>query len=165
MERIREAVQRAKSKRQSRGPVTGPRTPVDPNLRGMGQHPDIESAWYALPEFVPDMKHLNRSKVVAAEQKNAATVAFDKMRTKITTGLRSEGWTRIGITSPMPRCGKTLVSANLAFSFARQPDTRAILLDFDLRRPQLGQIIGIDRPQSVGSALAGNAAFSDHLVR
>ena len=121
--------------------------------------------WDRLPGFQTDPRHLNRGKVVTFEQKNAAAVSFDKMRTKILAGLRAEGWRRIGITSPMPRCGKTLVAANLAFSFARQPDTRAVLLDFDLRRPQLGPLLGITAPHSVGSVLAGGGVFSDHLLR
>ncbi|MEL6677089.1 MAG: CpsD/CapB family tyrosine-protein kinase [Pseudomonadota bacterium] len=166
MERIRQAVQKAKEKRAAEGPAPGgPRTPLDPGLRAPGRDGDLDLMWDSLPGFQPDPRHLNRGKVVTFEQKNAAAVSFDKMRTKILAGLRAEGWRRIGITSPMPRCGKTLVAANLAFSFARQPDTRAVLLDFDLRRPQLGPLLGITAPHSVGSVLAGGGVFSDHLLR
>lgn len=163
MERIRMAVQKAKERRAA----AGPRTPVEPNYTGPAglRRSDVDAAWEALPTFEPDPRHLNRNRIVAFEQQNAATVAFDKMRTKIIVGLRSEGWTRVGITSPLPKCGKTLVSVNLAFSFARHPDSRAVLLDMDLRRPQMANMMGLGREQSVGSVLAGSAPFADHLTR
>ena len=74
----------------------------------------------------------------------AEAMAFDALRTKILQQMRANGWRRVAITSPGAACGKSTVALNLAFSLARQPDMRAILLDLDLRRPSLARMVGPD---------------------
>jgi len=47
------------------------------------------------------------------------------------------------ISSPDPQDGKSLISANLAFSFAMDPGRRAIIVDCDLRSPSLEKYLGV----------------------
>ena len=57
----------------------------------------------------------------------------------------------IAVTSPHMEDGKSLVCANLAFSFARDPGRRTILVDFDFRRPSVDRYLGIPlEPGAIG---------------
>jgi len=47
------------------------------------------------------------------------------------------------ISSPDSEDGKSLVSANLAFSFAKDPERRVIIVDCDLRSPSLAHYLGV----------------------
>ncbi|HVH72013.1 MAG TPA: CpsD/CapB family tyrosine-protein kinase, partial [Candidatus Dormibacteraeota bacterium] len=46
------------------------------------------------------------------------------------------------ITSSLPAEGKSFIAAHLAQSFARHPDSRALLIDADLRAPRLHLALG-----------------------
>ncbi len=47
------------------------------------------------------------------------------------------------VSSPDPKDGKSLMSTNLAFSFAMDPGRRVIIIDCDLRKPSLGSYLGV----------------------
>jgi len=49
----------------------------------------------------------------------------------------------LGITSPLPQDGKSLVSLSLALSFSREPGRRVLLVDCDLRGASLHEKLGI----------------------
>lgn len=51
----------------------------------------------------------------------------------------------IAVTSPVQGDGKTLTAINLAATFARASGVTALLVDCDLRRPRMGQMLGLGR--------------------
>lgn len=61
------------------------------------------------------------------------------------------------ITSPLPGEGKTFVTANLAHAFVRQHERRILLIDADLRRSQLHQILGAPGEPGLTDYLLGQA--------
>jgi len=89
---------------------------------------------------------------------------FDVMRTKMVQQAKSKGWRRIAITSPGPGCGKTTITANLAFSLSRQLDLRIIVMELDLRRPALSKALGLREPLYFAKALAGQEPAENHMV-
>lgn len=64
------------------------------------------------------------------------------------------------ITSAMPKEGKTVVSANLAISFARNGG-RTLLLDTDLRRGRLHRLFGYRKSPGLSDVLIDNVALDD----
>lgn len=61
------------------------------------------------------------------------------------------------ITSALPGEGKTFVTANLAHSFVRQHERRILLIDADLRRSHLHQILGAPGEPGLTDYLLGQA--------
>lgn len=130
------------------------------------QEPDtVEAAWAALSEMTVDKGHLDRNRIITASRDDPAHAAFDVLRTRLLQALHENGWRRVAITSPGKECGKTFTAANLAISLSRQENCRTLLLDFDMRRPNMHKILGISDPGSLGDMLRGVTAPGDHLLR
>lgn len=130
----------------------------------------------ALPQQTPDrmweslgFASLDREKLAgnglfADAAQNPATAAFDILRTRLLQAMAERGWKRIAITSPTHGCGKSLVAANLALSLARLSSCRTVLMDLELRQPDLATLFG----QSVGplrDMLTGAQPLEAHLRR
>lgn len=99
---------------------------------------------------------LEQNRIVALNKADPVTGIFDVLRTKILQKMDENGWRTIGVTSPVPACGKTMVSANLAMSIAQQTNKTAMLVDFDLRRPTVAKYLGIEVDKSLNDLLDGN---------
>lgn len=94
-----------------------------------------------------------------------AATAFDILRTRLLRGLAEKGWRRIAVTSPTHGCGKSFVATNLAFALARRPASRTVLMDFDLRHPEIAQILGVKDEISLGGFLAGHQPLETEFRR
>jgi Mrp family chromosome partitioning ATPase len=160
MERIKAAINRAKQARgQQEGPE--PRAPARADLA----RPDTPPGWLALEQLEPDEETLVRNRVVTFSKDDPAHVPFDILRTKILRMMEQNGWHSIAVTSPTMSCGKTMIATNLAFSFARQRNTRTILADVDLKRPQVRKVVGIDSQLSMGDYLMGGIRPEEFFIR
>lgn len=126
---------------------------------------DARSIWQELTPFKPDPAQMRRHRIVSYERSDPAHVSFDMMRTRLVQHLRTNGWTSVAITSPGPSCGKTTTSLNLAFALAYQQDTRTVLMDVDLRRPNMARILGLKEVHSMASILDGSGTIESNFVR
>jgi protein-tyrosine kinase len=144
MERIQSALAKARAARDRKLQGGGP-------VKGKVQAET--GPWANLAEMSFDPGLLERNRIVALNPGTAAAT-FDVMRTNLLRTLRSNGWTRVAITSPTPGCGKSTVAANLAFSLARLSDTRVLLVELDLRHPSLLAMLGQPVGQNFSGALA-----------
>ena len=161
MERIQAAIQKAKALRGDDGPPA-----ARPAARPGGRPaPGPGPAWAGLPAFTPDPEQMERRRVVVLGGPVPARSVFEILRTKVVRTMRQNGWTSLGITSPTDGCGKTLVSLNLAFGLANQPDLRVVLVDLDLRHPSVGRDLGVTRPQSMAGVLRGTAPAAENFLR
>ncbi len=71
----------------------------------------------------------------------------------------------VGATSAMPGEGKTVTTVNLALAAARaNPERRILLIDADLRRGQVAEVLGIRSRPGLSELLAGECEIRD-LVR
>jgi Mrp family chromosome partitioning ATPase len=160
MERIQAAIQKAKEARGAPPPAApAPR----PAARAAPAAPG--PAWAELAAFEPEPGRLERARVVTFADADPAHAVFDMMRTKLLRALKQNGWTSVGITSPTPGCGKTTVALNLAFSLAHQSELRTVLVDLDLRRPEVARHLGLDGPRAVADVLRGTATPRETFVR
>lgn len=166
MERLQEALSRAREKRgstpQSPAPSSAPM--AEKTAQPVVGEPSVSEAWAALPNLEPDERLLNSHRIVSFFGRKEAT-PFDMLRTKMVQQMKGNNWKRIAITSPTARCGKTTITSNLAFSLARQADLKTIVVEADLRRPALASTLGIKEQQSLARALGGHERVSAHMVR
>ncbi|NIX75676.1 CpsD/CapB family tyrosine-protein kinase [Microvirga terricola] len=124
-----------------------------------------DDVWAKLAPLNLDKKRIAQRRIVTFDRSDNASVAFDILRTKVLKTLRQNNWTSVAITSPTQGCGKTHVALNLAFSFASLKDFRTVLVDLDLRRPQVGQTLGIEKGYSMERFLKGTSSVEETFVR
>ncbi len=100
-----------------------------------------------------------------------AAAQFDVLRTRMLGATEERGWKRVGLTQPRNRPAAAFAAANLAFSLARRPSLRVLLVDLDLRTPRLALALGIGRAPELGAAMRDGAAlvpavgrFGDNLA-
>jgi len=90
---------------------------------------------------------------------NVAVESFRSIRVQIS---HSNGTSRglVMVTSPAPRDGKSMVSANLAISYA-SAGYRTLLIDADIRRGHAEEMFGVDRSPGLADYLTGKATAAD----
>ncbi|MCF8486645.1 MAG: CpsD/CapB family tyrosine-protein kinase [Rhodobacteraceae bacterium] len=163
MERIQEAIAKARATRDAT-PAPAARvapTAMEPSLDST--QVGVTAAWGALSPLVIPQKLATKGRIVTISGGKEAT-AFDAMRTKVIQQMRANNWRRLAITSPAAGCGKTTISLNLAFSLARQPDLRSILVELDLRRPSIAQTLQFKPKAGFSQVLEGRSTFADCAV-
>lgn len=169
VERLRAAIEKARGSRETGAAVPAGAAAVAGAHIGMPavdpELSDVRERWLRLPELRLNEDALVRERIVSLSRADKAHFAFDALRTRLVTMLRDNGWSRVAITSPTKDCGKTTVTANLAFSLARQAETRSVLIDLDLRMPQLGSKLGVREHHHIKPFLTGEAAAGDYLCR
>jgi Mrp family chromosome partitioning ATPase len=124
-----------------------------------------DALWETLPPLRTDPRVLARNRIVMTSRLNPAHTAFDVMRTKLLQQLQQNNWTTVAITSPTPRCGKTFVALNLAFSLANQKECRTVLVDLDLRQPNVAKLLGVEAPLAIENFLKGESEITDVFLR
>jgi succinoglycan biosynthesis transport protein ExoP len=92
-----------------------------------------------------------------------AEEAFQMLRASLTYFNVDERLASVMIVSPGAEEGKTTVAIGLAKA-AALAGRRVILLDADLRRPQVAPRLGLEATIGLGQVLAGEAALSSSLV-
>ena len=93
--------------------------------------------------------------------------AFKRLRTNALIGLGDKTDKKgqiIGITSAQPSEGKSTVSVNLAYSLAELGKT-VLLIDCDMRRPAIHDIVGVSLTPGLSEVLEGRTALNDTVVR
>ena len=104
---------------------------------------DPAKVWDSLGKTRLDPDFLAGNGVFALAEQNPVTAQFDILRTRVLQAMQERGWKRIAVTSPTHGCGKSLVAANLALALARLPGCRTVLMDLELRHPDLARLFGM----------------------
>lgn len=161
MERLQTALQKARLARQGiadkfQSPAV--QKAVEKNVQ------NVEQAWSEIEELKLQPGLLHRNRLLALNSGPEAS-AFDLLRTKLLRFNRQNGWKRIAIVSAAAAAGKSTTLTNLAFSFSRQRDVRAIVFDFDLRRPSMARLLGQQPKHNMGQVLRGEVPFPEHAKR
>ena len=91
-----------------------------------------------------DTDLLRRNLVLSAHDDPIVFDRYRLLRTRLTQMMASNDWRSVGITSPGAKDGKTLTATNLALALARDSDSRVFLIDGDLRKPSVGDVLGLN---------------------
>jgi len=89
---------------------------------------------------------------------------FRMLRTQVLMQMRQHGWQTLAITSPNKGAGKSTVALNLAISFAMELDYTALLVDADLRDPDIRNLLELAPGRGLADYLTGKSAVEDLLI-
>lgn len=115
------------------------------------------------PRLAIDQAGMRARKVVFPEDSTAAARAYRMLRAQLLQRARSGGLVAIGIVSSASGEGKTLTAVNLALSLAADPNYDVTLVDLDLRRPSVAEVLGIFPPMGLDTWLAEDRPLSSVL--
>ena len=159
MDRISKAIELAKAKGATIGNVEPKfRRPIPLDM------PASEHSIAPLANAKLNEKHLESQRVVAHQTSHPMVPAFDVLRTSLLREMDTHAWQILAISSPTPGCGKSVLAINLALSMARVPDRNIILIDLDMRRPQIANYLGLKQENGLFEAMAGEAPLDACLT-
>lgn len=107
----------------------------------------------------------NERLILAANPNSLCAEAFRTLRAAITLLGRQSERKVVLFTSAIPSEGKTFCSSNFALASAMQ-GKKTLVVDFDLRRPSVGDTFGIDGDKiGVSDCLLGNATIEESAIK
>lgn len=185
MSRIYEALQKAESERLldretlGQEQVSGPDTtfkdvvietspewtpPVPPESNGLSNHlvptsiVDFDQvqkySWHPLPQRLP-----------ALMERGLPVEQFRSLRSRLFELRDVKPLKSILITSGLAQEGKSFVAANLAISLARHKSSKVLLIDGDMRRYTLHEVLGCASNPGLADYLAGRAEMLEIMQR
>jgi len=87
---------------------------------------------------------------------------FRSLRTTLQLSTNGPPLQSVLIVSALPGEGKSTVTRSLALTYSESGE-HAALLDFDLRRPSLARMLGLDRGAGLTDVLAGSVELAEAL--
>ena len=158
MERIKQALEKARLERQKSGGAS-----VPPTRSGSA---DISApVSYTHTRTVNMAKSiLQERRIISGFEQNEFTDAYKMLRTQVFQRLRENGWNSLAVTSPGLNEGKTLTAINLAISLAMEVNYTVLLVDADLRHPSVHSYFGIEAEYGLSDYLTTDKPLSELLV-
>lgn len=98
-------------------------------------------------------------------QRGPAVEQFRSLRSRIFEMRDVRPLKSVLVTSGLPQEGKSFISINLAMSLARHKNARVLLIDGDMRRFTLHQILGCESTPGLAEYLGGKASMTEIMQR
>jgi len=115
-----------------------------------------ENKWNLRDDTSPELVTFNYPRSTASE-------SYRGIRTNILFSSAESAPQVILITSAGPQEGKTITTVNLAVTMA-QADSKVIILDCDMRRPQIHKLFGIAKDHGVSNLLVGTSDAGGAII-
>lgn len=184
MSRIYEALQKAESERKLERPEEGTR-PVErreATAAAVEYEPAspifTEASFAEIPDAtLPATSGLNLGSVSrfpwnpeagrlpALLDRGPAVEQFRSLRSRIYEARDIRPIKSILVSSGLPQEGKSFISANLAVSLARHKNSKVLLIDGDMRRYTLHELLGTESHPGLADYLAGKASIEEIMQR
>jgi len=107
---------------------------------------------------------MRQRRVISLEKFGPESETFRLLRTKVLKQLRDNNWNSIGITAASQGAGKSMVAVNLAIAMAMEVNQTVLLVDLDLRRPQLQHYFDFRVDKGLQDCLLHDTPIADVLV-
>lgn len=101
--------------------------------------------------------------VVQSDPHSPRAEAFRTLRTNVQFVEMDEERKSFTVTSALPAEGKSTTAANLAVALSEN-GARAVLIDADLRRPRVAELMGLEGSAGLTDVLIGRAELDDVTV-
>jgi capsular exopolysaccharide synthesis family protein len=95
----------------------------------------------------------NHKLVVGPERSPISTEQYRRLAATLHEAQVEKGIKAVVVTSALPREGKTLTAVNLALTLSESYGRRVLLVDADLRRPSIHEVLGIDNSRGLSDVV------------
>ncbi len=134
------------------------------NVTGLPSLAIVPRARRSSPEQIASMSTVERNVNVLTQPKSQFTEAFRSLRTALLLSATGHEPKYILFTSATPSEGKTTATSNLAVILS-QRGTRTLLIDADLRRPNVHHRFGLNGKLGLSTILSGQTTLEDSVQR
>ena len=139
-------------------PQESPAAPVEERLPENIAGDTAESADGELrtsPSATPYPRHWDERLTKATEKYSLISESIRKLRTLILSPVNENEIHSILIISSSAREGKSFICSNLAINIAQSMEKQALMVDCDLRRPNLQNLFGLHHEKGLADYLLG----------
>ncbi len=158
MERIKRALERAKQEQQKKNVLH-----FDTGARPKTNTKHIEVKYTDTQVYDISNHDLRRNRIVLGDENDEPTAAFKILRTQVLQRMTAKNWNTLAVTSPEPDEGKTSVAINLAIAIAREVHRTVLLVDLDLRNPNIHRYFNYEPKSGINDYLLDDKPLSNIL--
>jgi len=157
MEKIKQALDKAREERQQGGVQ-----PIKNKARSVN---DVSSITYTQTQSVEGShEKMRESRLVSSMEPGEYTDAMKILSTQVLQRMKENHWGSIAVTSPRKAEGKTTIALNLGISIAREVEYTVLVIDANMRHPNMHQYFGINPTHGLSDYLTGDMELSDLLI-
>lgn len=156
MEKIQQALERAKKQREGSGKG---------DIR-QSQAIDVQSIEYTTTRSIEGHVGMQReNRILSAMEHSSYVDAFKILSTQVMQRMAEHQWSSLAITSVGDDEGKTTTAINLGISIAREIEYTVLLVDTNLRKPELHKYFGITPELGLSDYLKSDIDLADILIK
>lgn len=164
MDYVQKAIEKARRERQGRTGALGRQGRQSTDSVARGRAGELKVEYTRTRQAQPDRRVLMDQRVIAAFDDDDRAEPFRQLRTQLLRTFRANGWRSLAITSARGGAGKTFTAINLAIALAREVTQTVLLVDLDLAKPDVAQLMGINVEHGLVDHLMGDMSLEKILV-
>jgi len=157
MEKIQQALERARKQREG----------SDKSVSAHQSHAeDVQSITYTQTKSMEGHVDLQReNRILSAMEHNDYADAFKILSTQVMQRMEEHQWSSLAVTSVGDDEGKTTTAINLGISIAKEIEYTVLLVDTNLRKPELHKYFGITPELGLSDYLQSDIDLADILIQ
>ena len=157
MEKIQQALERARKQREGSDKSAGTR---------QSHIEDVQSIEYTRTKSMEGRVDLQReNRILSAMEHNDYADAFKILSTQVMQRMDEHQWSSLAVTSVGEDEGKTTTAINLGISIAKEIEYTVLLVDTNLRKPELHKYFGITPELGLSDYLQSDIDLADILIQ
>ena len=169
MSRVYEALQRSQGDKSSVSPLVSDQSDTAAVAAGVAVAPEVvaDASWLDVPadRVLHPVPTPEQRLVALSEPEGTGAEMFRVLATRLAHMQAKRRLHKLLITSSVVDEGKSVISANLALTLARRPDTRVLLIEADLRRPTVSELLATSNLSGISEWHSGKLALEDALFQ